>query len=103
MKSVTYKKVSKGLKPLRRNLEIYTKRYRAYQNRLAKFVFWWSDHVISCDGSLIGSVMKYKHDNYICIASRIDHDKFSIEIDVKPASSIGSIGLAAVVYETITF
>lgn len=103
MKSVTYKKVSKGLKPLRRNLDIYTKKYRAYQNRLDKFVFWWNDHVISCDGILAGSVIKYKRENYICTASRIDHDNFRIEIDIKPVSSIGGIGDNSAIYETITF
>ena len=100
---ITLNSITKGLQPFPKYIATHTKRYRDYQVSLAKFVFWWNDHLISHDESFTNSILKFKGRKVVCTRIHIKHSMFICTIDIKPMYSNHDIGAGAGIAKTITF
>ncbi len=88
-KEITFGEVAKGLPSLPK----YVAKYNNYRVRLSQFVFWWNDRLVSSVyGGIVNSVISYKHKRCLCVAIRISHKTFTIEIDLRPCNSGDDIG-----------
>jgi hypothetical protein len=102
-RGITLKSISKGLEPFHKYINGHTKPYRAYQQSLAKFVFWWNDHLIDHKDEFVTSLLKYKGKKVVCTRIHIKPSMFICTVDIRPMYSNQDIGSGAGVTKTLTF